>query len=149
MFVGKATIFSDLANCCDPMETWCVTEWCISGSRVSSFCGCDISRQRIWNWIRWPSVRVHCAHTSIQSIFNELSGPRPLHRVVDIVSKPRTWNRNATAVSFENQPTPQITGDGKDFDSTCFNPTECWPASTPDASVSSVYAMRKASDING
>ena len=40
----------------------------------------------------------------------ELSGPRPLHRVEDIVSKPRIWNRGAMAISLESQPTLQIMG---------------------------------------
>jgi hypothetical protein len=45
---------------------------------------------------------------------------------VDIVSKPRIWNRDATAVSLENLPTFQITGAGKDRNLTYFEPTKCW-----------------------
>ena len=40
----------------------------------------------------------------------ELSGPRPLRRIVDTVSKPHIWSRGATAILLENRPTLQVTG---------------------------------------
>lgn len=54
---------------------------------------------------------LHCVHASLDGYPEpsmELSGPRPLHRVVNIVSKPRIRSRNAPAVSLENQPNSQV-----------------------------------------
>ena len=50
----------------------------------------------------------------INNLLRELSGPRPLCRGVDIVSKPRICSHGASAVTLETQPTYQTTGDGKD-----------------------------------
>lgn len=49
-----------------------------------------------------------------------LSGPRPLCRVADIVSKPRILDRSTPAVSPENQSIFRITGVGKDCDPTMY-----------------------------
>jgi len=57
----------------------------------------------------------------------ELSGPRPLHWVADIDSKPHIWNHNAGAVSFKTQPPDQIMGSGKDHNQTCLRPFEFSP----------------------
>ena len=62
---------------------------------------------------------------NIDNLLRELSGPQPLHRDVDIISKPRIWNRGASAVSFETQPAFQTTGGGKGGNPTYFNPTLC------------------------
>ena len=43
--------------------------------------------------------------TNIYELIRELSGPRPLCRVVDIVPEPRIWNHTAGIVLLENQPT--------------------------------------------
>ena len=59
-------------------------------------------------------------------------GPRPLHRVADIVSKPRIWNHNTTAASLENQPTSRITGDREDW---------IQPTSTPQVLVPHKHPM--------
>ena len=64
--------------------------------------------------------------------------------VVDIVPKPQIWNRNVIAVLLGNQPTSQITEDGKDYNQTSLS---AGTPSTPDVSVSSVCAMWKAPDI--
>ena len=45
-------------------------------------------------------------------------GPRPLHQVVDTVSKPRIWDCNAAAVSLEDQPNSRIIEGGKDCNRT-------------------------------
>ena len=45
---------------------------------------------------------------------------------VDIVSKPRIWNRGASAISLETQPTFQTAGDGKDGNPAYLNPTTYW-----------------------
>jgi hypothetical protein len=42
---------------------------------------------------------------NINSLLRELSGPRPLCRDPDIVSKPRIWKHSASAVSLESQST--------------------------------------------
>ena len=55
--------------------------------------------------VYWVTIRR--VQTNIQSLSRELSGPRPLCRVADIVSKQRVWNRNTSA-----QPE-------------CFNLTKC------------------------
>ena len=65
-------------------------------------------------------------------------GPRPLHRVADIVSKPRIWNHNTTAASLENQPTSRITGDGKDW---------IQPTSTPQVLVPHKYPMSRSRQL--
>jgi len=62
----------------------------------------------------------------IQINIEPLLGPRPLRRVTDIVSGPRTWNHNAGVISFEAQPTNQIMGTGKDHSTTCFRPIRYW-----------------------
>ena len=51
--------------------------------------------------------------TNIESLFRELSGPRPLRRIVDIVSKPRIQGRGAKAILLDNQPALQVTGSGR------------------------------------
>ena len=51
--------------------------------------------------------------TNIESLLRELSGPRPLRRVVDIVSKPRIWSRGAKAILLDNRPALQVTGLGR------------------------------------
>ena len=48
--------------------------------------------------------------TNIESILRELSGPHPLCRVVDIVSKLYIWSRGAKAILLDNQPALQVTG---------------------------------------
>jgi hypothetical protein len=62
----------------------------------------------------------------IKTLIRELSGPRPLRWVMDIVPKPHIWNRGAKAVSLETQSTIQIMGAGKDHNSTYFKPTKYW-----------------------
>ena len=52
-------------------------------------------------------------HTNVRGLIRGLSGPRPFCRVVGIVSKPQMWGRGATAISFENRPTLQVTGSGR------------------------------------
>ena len=49
-----------------------------------------------------------------------------MRRVADIVSKPRIWNHNAEAISFEAQPPDQIMGTGKDHNPGCFWPIQPW-----------------------
>ena len=51
--------------------------------------------------------------TDIHGLIRELSGPRPLRRVVDIVSKPRIWSRSAKAISLENWPTLEAMVSGR------------------------------------
>jgi len=53
---------------------------------------------------------------NIYALIKELSGPRPLCRVGDIVSKPRIWNCGAEAVSLENRTTVRDIGVGKGCD---------------------------------
>ena len=76
---------------------------------------------------------------NINSLLRELSGPRPLCRGVDIVSKPRIWGDGASAVSFETQPTFQTAGCGKGGNPTYFNPTTCWYH--PDTRFSSLVRI--------
>ena len=85
--------------------------------------------------------------TNIESLLRELSGPRPLHRVVDIVSKPRIWSRGAEAISFENWPTLQVKGLGRTV--IILLQPYCTLAftSTHDYSVTSVYVRWKFSEI--
>ena len=64
--------------------------------------------------------------TNIQFLLRELSGPRPLRRGKDFVSKPHIWNPAPWPFSFETQSSSQITGGGKDGNLTYFNPTTCW-----------------------
>ena len=40
--------------------------------------------------------------TIIKSLLRELSGPRPLRRAVDIVSKPRIWSHGAKTILLDN-----------------------------------------------
>jgi len=54
-----------------------------------------------------------------QRRIRELSGPRPLHRVTDNVSKPRIWNDNVGTISFETQSADRIMGIGKDRNTAC------------------------------
>ena len=51
--------------------------------------------------------------TNTQCLLRELSGPRPLCRAMDIVSKPRFWNHKTKAVSFESWPPLRICGSGR------------------------------------
>ena len=51
--------------------------------------------------------------TNIESLLGEASGPRPLRRVMDTISKPRIRSRGANAISLENRPTLQVTGSGR------------------------------------
>ena len=76
---------------------------------------------------------------NINSLLRELSGPRPLCRGVDIVSKPRIWGGGASAVSFEIQLAFQTVGGGKGDNSTYFNPTTCWRHS--DTQLSSLVRI--------
>jgi hypothetical protein len=62
----------------------------------------------------------------IKTLIRELSGPRPLRWVMDIISKSPIWNCGAQAVSLETQPTVQIMGAGKDPNLTYFEPTKYW-----------------------
>ena len=80
-----------------------------------------VSKPRIWSRMmdiyisslmdsRPLSIRLHRVHPrldDINSLLRELSGPRPLCRGVDIVSKSRIWGDGASAISFETQPTFQ------------------------------------------
>ena len=67
-----------------------------------------------------PTVRrvVNRVLTNFYALIRELSGPRPLCRVRDIVSKPRIWNRGAQAVLLENRTTVRAIGVGKGCDLT-------------------------------
>jgi hypothetical protein len=51
--------------------------------------------------------------TNTHALTRELSGPRPLRRAGDIVSKPRIWNHGAKAVSLRTQPTLRVAGSGE------------------------------------
>ena len=51
--------------------------------------------------------------TNTHNLLRELSGPRPLRRVADIVSKPRIWSRGAKAILLDNRPVLQVTGSGR------------------------------------
>jgi hypothetical protein len=44
---------------------------------------------------------LRCVQTNTYDLTRELSGPRLLRRVVNIVSKPRIWNPGAKAVSLK------------------------------------------------
>ena len=59
---------------------------------------------------------------NIKTLLRELPGPRLLHWDVDIVPKPRFWNRGAMTVSLEAQPASRVTGVGKDSIPTYLNP---------------------------
>ena len=74
-----------------------------------------MSQLPVYHW-----VTVHKAatvytwiQTNTHSLLRELSGPRPFRQVVDIVSKPRIWSRDAKAILLENGPTLQVTGSGR------------------------------------
>jgi len=67
---------------------------------------------RIWDFAE--SGVLGATSNPDKGTIGELSGPRPLRRVADIVSKPRIWNRNAGIDSFEAHPTTRIMGGGKD-----------------------------------
>ena len=51
--------------------------------------------------------------TNTHYLLRELSGPRPLCRAMDIVSKPHIWNHSTGAVSFECWPPSEIQGSGR------------------------------------
>ena len=59
----------------------------------------------------------YTVHTRVQTnthyLLRELSGPHPLCRDMDIVSKPHIWNHNTGVVSFECWPPSEIQGSGK------------------------------------
>ena len=66
-----------------------------------------------------------------QTHIRELSGPRPLGRVVDFVSKPRIWSCGAKAILLKSGSTFRIMGDRKDQKPAQFKLTVPW--SHPDA----------------
>ena len=62
---------------------------------------------------------------NIHSLLRELSGPRPLRRVMDIVSKPRIWSRSDG--HFTRKPAvPPSYGVGKDCNLVYLNRTVRW-----------------------
>ena len=84
--------------------------------------------------------------TNIDSLLRELSGPRPLRRVVDIVSKPRIWSRGTKTISLESRPTLQVTGMGRTVISSTSAILTLAYTSTHDCSVTPVYARWKFSE---
>ena len=64
------------------------------------------------DWVTIRTVTL-CTHES-KRITNAFQGSCPLCRaIMDIVSKPRVWNYNTEAVSFESRPTFEIQGSGR------------------------------------
>ena len=73
----------------------------------------------------------------------ELSGPHPLRRVANIVSKPRIWNRDAMAILLEIHLTFRVTSSGRAV--TVPAPALVYASVTLmiDCPAPSVYAMWK------
>jgi len=69
-----------------------------------------------------------------------------LRRVMDVVSKPCTWNRSAAAVSHETQPVFQLIGLGRTTILSVPTPTRTSAAFKLDSPVPSVYAIYKFSN---
>ena len=103
----------------------------------------------------WVTVRkaTTCTHESrrVSRAFyiRELSGPRPLRRVVDIVSRLRIWSRGAKAILLDNRPALQVTGSGRTV--LVLLQPYCTLAftSTHDCPVPLVCARWKFSEIEG
>ena len=112
---------------------------------LSSRIGCC---ERCPKWVTIHKVKYIHVQTNISSLLRErLSGPRPLRRAVDIVSKPRIWICGAKAVLLKTRPTFRIMGVRKTGIPPTPNPPCPGVILTLDRSVSSMYAMRKSSDI--
>ena len=99
-------------------------------------------------------IRLQRVHTSPdeypESLLRELSGSRPLRRVVevvDIVSKPRIWSRRAKAISLENWPTLEVMESGRTAILLLQPYYTLAFTSTRDCPVPLVYARWKSSEI--
>ena len=82
-------------------------------------------------------------HTNTHGLIRELSGPRPLRRVLDIVFKPRIYS--ATGRRFA--PNLRNYGPGRATISSTSPPPHAAVTLMLDCSVSLVYATRKFLDI--
>ena len=87
-----------------------------------------------------------------QSILNvhirELSGPRPLCRVGDIVSKPRIWNNGDKPVSLENSQPFELQESGRTAIQHTTIPLGAHIVTMLELPVPSAYATWKAPDID-
>ena len=83
---------------------------------------------------------------NIDSLLRGLSGPRPLHRAVDIVSKPHIWHGNTAADSLETSQLPKLPGPGRTAIQSTSTPSSVDTTSMPGTSVASAYAIRGAPD---
>ena len=67
----------------------------------------------------------YTVYTQTQTNIQTLLRPRPLDRVVDIVSKLHVRDRNTIAVPPENQQTSQIVEDERGWHPTHLSPAKC------------------------